>query len=144
MKKINRILTCNTTGREITVKPDKYKKLLDYFDGNEDKLSRMFISYTVEKESRNPELLFWFTHSKEMKHFSTGIIEILDTFKESSRSHSDVITLQNGATSLCTESNVDMKNIEFIQSSDSRGGYVIGVKIKNIPFINEYIITNEK
>jgi hypothetical protein len=143
MKKINRILKCNTTGREITVKPDKYEKLLNYY-GTDEAVERKFISYTVEKESRSPSIAFWFSHSIEMVNFKNDLEIILEKFKTSSRVHSDVLTLQNDTTILCTQSNINMANIEFIQSSDSRGGYVIGIKIKNIPFIKEYIITYEK
>lgn len=140
MKKINRILICNATGKEITVKPDKYARLLEYY-GSEENLKKRFVSYSVEKEARSPSFSFWFEHSLELKDFRKTICKILTKFNYSNRCHSDVVTLQNEADFLCTEHKISMNNIEFIQSTDEHGGCVVGVKIKNIPFINEYIIT---
>lgn len=142
MKKVNRILKCITTGKEITVKPDKYKKLLSIY-GSEEAIEKKFVSYTVEKEARSPSLLFWFEHSLEFKSLKRKLEIILLNFKNSKRSSADILTLQNDAFKLFAENSIPNSNVEFIQSSDSRGGYVIGLKIKNIPFINEYTITYE-
>lgn len=139
MKRVNRILTCKVTGKEITVKPDRYDRLVSYY-GSEKKVNKNFVSYSVEKECRIPSFLFWFTYCKEFVNFSKKVKTLLSNFKESNRSIEQVQILQNESIMLCNKSNVDMNNIEFIQDSDNIGRYVSGIKIKNIPFIKEYTI----
>lgn len=144
LKKKNRTLKCKITGRDIIVKPDKYERLFKYY-GDEDKIKKNFISYSVEKEAREPTFKFWFENCSEMKYFKSRIIKILETFKISKRTQNDVLDLQTQSSHLCNSSGVDFSSIEFIQSDDSKGRYLQGIIIKNIPFIKTYKITiNEK
>lgn len=137
MKKINRILICNTTGREITIKPDKYEKLLNYY-GSEKKLKKMFTSYHVEKETRTPTMEFWFSVCSESKQFKKLLYPIFKAFKDSKRTQSDILDLQNNTNQITTNSNIKLENIEFVIDNDERGGFATALRVKNIPFIKEH------
>jgi|TARA_R110000803_G_scaffold51753_2_gene106788 hypothetical protein len=139
IKKVNRTLTCKVTGREIIVKPDKYKKLLEYY-GTEEKVQKNFVSYTVEKETKTPTFEFWFSNCIEMKNFEHLITMILNNYRNSDRGTIQVAKLQDDSFNLCDATGINKYNIEFIQSSDDVGRYVSGITIKGIPFIGKYKI----
>ena len=136
----NRVLECVTTGREITVKPDRYLKLVNFF-GDDKKVQKNFISYHVEMEARKPTLHFWFSNCLEMKRFKQNILTILTNYYDSDRKQDKLITLQKESFELFDSVNIKRNQVEFIQSSDETGRFVSGIKIVNIPFLNTYIIT---
>lgn len=139
IKKINRTLICNTTGKEIIVKPDKFAKMVEYH-GSEKKAIENFICYEAEKQSRNPELLFWLQNSVEFKSFKEELLRYLKLFNDSSRTQEDVLLMQKSATDLLSRLNIP--NYEFVTQRDSKGGYVSALKLKSIPFSNGEIIIN--
>jgi hypothetical protein len=143
MKNVNRTLICKVTGREIIVKPDKYKKLLEYY-GTEEKVKDNFVCYNAEIEIRTPRFEYWFSHCEEMADFKSKLFEIFKTFKDSGRTMPDVQVLQTESIKLLNNNGLSDKNIEFIQTRDEKSNYVNGIKLKGIPFIKQYSILWEK
>jgi hypothetical protein len=139
IKKINRELTCIVTGKTVTVKPEKYERLLKYH-GSDEKVLKTFICYGVEKESRNPSFLFWFENCNEINKVKQKLRPIFLNFKNSKRFDKDVKFFESEAVKAIESVGLNIHLIEFLIKHDELGGYAYGIKIKNIPFIRTYEI----
>ncbi len=141
IKKINRELTCIVTGKTVTVKPDKYERLLKYH-GSDEKVIKNFICYSVEKEAKNPSFLFWFENCNEMTKVKQKLRPLFLHFKNSKRVEKDIKDFQSEAIKMIESVGLNIHLIEFLIKHDELGGYAYGIKIKNIPFIrtNELIL----
>lgn len=136
LKKINRTLICNVTGKEITVKPDKYERLIAYFK-TEEKTKENFVCYQVENQVREPELSFWLPYCKEFTKFKNVIINFITKYNESNRGNSDVLSLQNDVTQELDSNNI--KDYTFLTGTDMKGACITGLQIK-FPFIDPILI----
>lgn len=132
LNKVNRVLVCNVTGREITVKPDKYKKLFDYY-GSHQKVKDNFICYHVETQLRSPSLSFWFVNCIEVRPMVDELISIFEKFKESKREPSDIQTVQTEMVAALDKNKLNLNTI--LQKRDDKGGYISGVVLGNVPVV---------
>lgn len=138
LKKINRTLICNVTGKEIIVKPDKYERLIAYFQ-TEEKVKESFVCYQVENQVREPELSFWLPYCIEFKKFKNIILNSIYKYNESDRVQNDALMLQETVTKELDSNNI--KEYIFLTGNDIKGAYITGLQIK-LPFISDPILIN--
>lgn len=141
--RVNRTVKCIHCEEDRILNPDQYQSYFDYW-GDEDKILRNFVCKPCEVFMNNDPFKFWVLYGEQYKKLCKHLKAAFEGFRHSSKTPDAELLMTKTIVEVLTDAKLSVNpnllqnnHLEFIITS----GNVLGLKIKNIPFVGTVTIT---
>lgn len=137
LPRINRTVKCIHCSEDKILNPDQYQSYFDFW-GDEDKITRNFFCKPCDVTMKENPFAFWYPKSELTKRLMRNLKTAFGIFRTSGRTSEDELAMTEMIVHYLKEAKIDASpnllshsHLEFL----IRDKLVIGLKIKNIPFV---------